>query len=88
MPELSFFYGIKIAMRFESKAPPLEPHFHASYGEHEAVYSTKGELLAGRLPARQAKLIAAWAALHQQELEDNWYLANSNGTCFRIDPLI
>lgn len=88
MPEISFFYGIKIMIYHESNAPHHKPHFHASYGEYEAVYSTEGDLLAGCLPPRQAKLVVAWAALHMQELDDNWYLARSNSTCFRIDPLV
>lgn len=73
-------------LREERSAP--QGALHASYGGFEAVYSTEGELLAGKLPPRQTKLVIAWAALHKPELDDNWYLASSNGTCFRIDPLI
>jgi len=34
MPEVSRFYGIVIRMYFSDHWPP---HFHAEYGEHEAV---------------------------------------------------
>ena len=34
MPEVSRFYGIVIRMYFADHWPP---HFHAEYGEHEAV---------------------------------------------------
>ena len=88
MPEICTLYGIRITINWEKNAPHHKAHFHASYGGFEAVYSTEGELLAGKLPPRQAKLVVAWAALHKSELDDNWYLASSNGTCFRIDPLI
>lgn len=87
-PEICTFYGIRITINCEKNAPHHKAHFHASYGGFEAVYSTEGELLAGKLPPRQTKLVIAWAALHKPELDDNWYLASSNGTCFRIDPLI
>ena len=87
MPEISFFYGIKITMNREANAPHHQAHFHALYGEYEAVYSTEGELLAGSLPPRQTKFVVAWAAFHKAELDDNWYLAISHGACFRIDPL-
>lgn len=88
MPEICTFYGIRITINSEANAPHHKPHFHASYGGFEAVHSTEGQLPAGKLPRRQTKLVIAWAALHKTELDDNWYLANSNGACFRIDPLI
>ena len=34
MPTLSRFFGIVITMNWEDHPPP---HFHARYGEHEAV---------------------------------------------------
>lgn len=34
MPELCSFYGISIRINFRDHNPP---HFHALYGEHEAV---------------------------------------------------
>ncbi len=34
MPEVSRFYGIVIKMYFADHHPP---HFHAEYGEHEAL---------------------------------------------------
>jgi len=35
MPELTRFYGIIIRMYYDDHAPS---HFHAFYGEHEAVF--------------------------------------------------
>ena len=67
--------------RYNGRAGPRKQN-------NEPEEPLEGELLAGKLPPRQAKLVVAWAALHKSELDDNWYLASSNGTCFRIDPLI
>ena len=50
MPQISQFFGIVILMYFNDHAPP---HFHATYGEHEAVYMIETlEILRGQLPRR------------------------------------
>ena len=50
MPELSRFYGIVIRMYCEV-GPHHAAHFHAYYGDDEAVYGLDPiELLAGSLP--------------------------------------
>lgn len=50
MPEISRFYGIIIRMYFDDHAPP---HFHAYYGEHEALIDLNTlAVLYGKLPAR------------------------------------
>ena len=72
MPELCRFYGVVVTMFF---------------GTDSASFSLEGDLLAGSLPPKQTKLVVAWAALRRQELEENWYLAQSRGACFRIEPL-
>jgi len=35
MPRISAFFGIVIRMCYNDHSPP---HFHAEYGQHEAVY--------------------------------------------------
>jgi hypothetical protein len=35
MPRICAFFGIVIRMFYNDHSPP---HFHAEYGEHEAVY--------------------------------------------------
>lgn len=87
MPELSRFFGISITMNHDDVGQHRSPHFHARYGEYEASVSLDGTVLAGGLPSKQAKLVAAWAVLHERELEENWRLAQTHGNCFRIDPL-
>ena len=38
MPTISIFYGIVIQMFWRDHNPP---HFHALYGEHEAVFDVR-----------------------------------------------
>ena len=87
MPTISMFYGVLIRMYWKDTDRHKEPHFHAHYGEHEAVFSLKGELIAGGFPAKQAAYIRAWALLHEEELAANWELAICGEEVFKIDPL-
>ncbi|HEB78577.1 MAG TPA: DUF4160 domain-containing protein [Methylothermaceae bacterium] len=63
-PSVSFF-GIVIRMYYDDHRPP---HFHAYYGEHEAVFSIETlEPLEGYLPRARA-LVLEWAAELRQAL--------------------
>lgn len=85
MPELSRFYGIIIRMYFSDHPPP---HFHAKYGEHEAVIGIADlSILAGSLPGRALGLVAEWASLHQQELLESWKRAEADEDPGQIPPL-
>lgn len=84
MPAISMFYGIVIYMYYRDHMPP---HFHARYQGQEAVFSFEGDLMEGELPARQKKLIAAWAVLNSEDLEANWELARNKQELFKIRPL-
>ena len=74
MPTLSLFFGIIITMYQESGGQHNIPHFHARYQDDETVISTDGEILEEEIPKRQLKLVLAWAEIHKEELEANWYL--------------
>ena len=78
------FFGILIYMYYDEHQPP---HFHARYQGEEAEFFLDGELLSGKLPKRQMKLIAAWAELHSEELAANWEVARTHDELFRIEPL-
>ena len=55
MPTIAFFYGIAIRMFFRDHPPP---HFLATYAGHEAnVAIASGEVIAGHLPSRAARLV-------------------------------
>jgi hypothetical protein len=42
----------------------------------------------GALPARQLKLVLAWAVIHQDELMVNWELAKEYKPLNKIAPLM
>jgi hypothetical protein len=85
MPEVSRFYGIVIRMYFADHWPP---HFHAEYGEHEALIGIEDlGVIAGDLPARAFGLVEEWALLHRGELAALWARARRSETLGKIDPL-
>ncbi len=85
MPKISEFFGIKVFM-FHQDHPP--PHFHARYAEFEAtIRIDDGSVLRGRLPPRALGLVIEWAALHRDELSENWRRAEANEILVEIDPL-
>ncbi len=85
MPIICTFRGIKIYINYSDHMPP---HFHAYYGEYECCIDMESlELISGNMPNKQLKMLEGWAALHQDELRENWYLARQKETLFRIDPL-
>jgi hypothetical protein len=85
MPRISEFYGIVIELYWSDHNPP---HFHATYGEHQAEFEIRTlGLLRGKLPAKATSLVIEWAALHQQELLEQWDLARSHLPLGKIEPL-
>ncbi len=85
MPRISRYYGISIYMYFRDHAPP---HFHAIYGEHEAVIEiATAKLMDGELPRRALKLVIEWAKKHRLELMENWGRAQSAEALKSIEPL-
>ena len=72
MPTISSFYGISIRMYF-AQAEHNPPHFHASYGGEDAIYSINElKLLDGHLPRRADRMVREWAEQHQDELRKMW----------------
>lgn len=70
MPEVSRFFGIAIRFYFNDHEPA---HFHAVYGEHEALIGIDTlDVLRGELPTRALALVLEWASLHRGELRRNW----------------
>jgi hypothetical protein len=88
MPEISRFFGIIIRMYAELGAPHHQPHFHAYYQNDVAIYSIEPvDLIAGSLPRRQQRLVAAWAELHQAELSADWARLQAGQNSLPIEPL-
>lgn len=85
MPELCRFYGIIIRMYWADHPPP---HFHAIYGEHEALIEIgTSEIIEGSLPLDASCLVGQWVALHRIELAEQWELARRNMPLGKIAPL-
>jgi len=85
MPEISRFYGIIIRMYFRDHAPP---HFHAFYGDDEAVIDIRHlAVIEGGLPPRALGLAIEWAVAHRQELLAAWERAANSASPGKIDPL-
>lgn len=85
MPEISRFLGIIIAMYYKEHNPP---HFHVRYNKHKAAISIKNlALLDGKLPPKVFGLVVEWASQHQQELLENWNLAEQLQKLKPIKPL-
>ena len=71
MPIVSLFFGIVIRMFHREHNPP---HFHASYQGFEAlIVIADGSVLAGSLPGKALRIVQDWAALHHDELMENWH---------------
>ena len=45
------------------------------------------EVIDGEIPNKQLKMLLGWAAFHQEELLENWKLAEGNQELFAIEPL-
>ena len=70
MPEISRFFGIVVRMFYDEHGVP---HFHARYGRHLVSVSIDGlAVLSGSLPPRALGMVLEWAALHREELLENW----------------
>lgn len=85
MPELSRFFGIVIGLFYREHG---RPHFHAVYGEFEAVLDIEtGAIISGELPRRALGLVREWYDVHKHELLENWELARQHQPLRRIAPL-
>lgn len=70
MPVISRFYGIIIKLYFNDHMPP---HFHAIYGEYNAMFDMNTlQMIEGDLPNRAKKLVVEWGTLHKDDLIKIW----------------
>ena len=52
------------------------------------MYSIKNvDVLEGKLPTKQHKLVVAWMEIHKDELLALWNISQNEGEIFKIDPL-
>jgi Domain of unknown function (DUF4160) len=85
MPEISRFFGIIIRMYWNDHEPP---HFHAIYGEYEALIEIETlAIYRGELPRRALALVLEWAEIHRGELRSNWLKARALEPIQPVVPL-
>lgn len=72
MPVIARFYGIVIKMYF-SQSEHGVAHFHAIYGEYNAVFSIDTiTMIEGDFPPRARRLVEEWGAQYQRDLREMW----------------
>jgi len=85
MPRVSQFYGIAIYLYYRDHVPP---HFHAIYGDDEAVFVIgTGAILAGSLPRRARAMVEDWLAANRAILQLDWDLAVASQPLLPVPPL-
>jgi len=75
MPTISTFRGIRAFINWMDHLPP---HFHAEYAGESVIVDINGI---------EVCYLLGWAALHQEELLENWELASKGEETFEIAPL-
>ena len=64
------------------------PNFHACYQGKQAVFTIDPvEMIEGAIPAKQRRLVEAWAEIHQLELMNDWDLLQQGNSPNKIEPL-
>ena len=87
MPIISQFYGIYVYMFNELGSKHSLEHIHIKYNEYKAVYDLKGNLIEGKLPIKQRKLVEAWIIIHKIELKQLWECIENQNGFYKIEPL-
>jgi len=84
VPVISRFFGIVITMYWDDHNPA---HFHAKYGEYEAVVEIKSGIVSGKFPPRVLGLIQEWRILNEEALIEDWELCRKQEMPKEIKPL-
>ena len=81
----SAFFGISIRMFWREHGPP---HFHAAYGDQEAIIDIRElRVIRGALPRRALALVLEWAAFNREALMEDWDLCTELKSPLPIPPL-
>jgi len=82
------FYGILVTILYGDNERHHTPHIHVRYqGAKASIAIDDGDVLAGKIPVKQLKLVQAWVEIHREELLADWELAQNGEEPFRIAPL-
>jgi len=83
MPEICRFFGIVIKMYIDDHPPP---HFHATYGDYIAMFRiSNGEILEGKFPVKERRIVTAFAGKFRKELLENWDKLHCGGKVQKIN---
>jgi len=84
MPVLSRFRGISIYIYAREHGTP---HLHAKYQNEEVVLNLEGDILDGKLPKKQLRLVQAWAVMRSDEILKKWKMLQQGLVIDQIEPL-
>lgn len=84
MPEISRFFGIAIAIAYESQQPA---RFVAYAGEHAVAVEIETGAVIGHFPPRALGLVLEWRQRHIAALRENWRLASVRRPLYAVPPL-
>jgi hypothetical protein len=85
MPIISVFFGIIIRMYYDEHNPP---HIHLEYQGNKAILDFQGNILKGDLKSRTAlRLVRDWIDLRNDEIDEDWKLAQKGKKIKKIPPL-
>lgn len=87
MPIISQFYGIIISMYFNDTDRHHKPHIHVQYSEYRCTFDFDGNIISGKIPNKQRKLVEAWIELRHEELITLWEIVQEGSGSFYIEPL-
>lgn len=74
MPEVDRIFGIRICVFSRDHLPP---HFHAFYGEYEALINIReAVVIAGGLPRRKLREALEYLAQNRDDLLETFYQLN------------
>jgi hypothetical protein len=74
MPEIDRIFGIRICVFSRDHLPP---HFHAFYGEYEALIDIRGgEVIAGGLPRKKLREALEYLEKNREDLLETFFQLN------------
>lgn len=73
MTIISQFYGIVITMYYnETNGKHHIPHIHVRYNNDKIIYDFNANIIEGRIPLKQKRMVEAWIMIHKEELITLW----------------
>ena len=63
------------------------PHFHAKYQDQEVIIEIQTGMVKGKMSKRALRMLFEWYEKYQNELTENWELAQARKSLREIPPL-